>query len=124
MAPRGGAEGLRGTGLMAKRLVVGVVTSDGMRRTRRVEVPRLVRHPKYGKYLRRRKRYLAHDEKGTAQLGDSVEIASTRPLSKRKRWRLERVISRSQLGGLGHGDATAEIMADLTGKTAQTEAGR
>jgi small subunit ribosomal protein S17 len=100
----------------SRRTLVGTVTSTKTEKTITVEVERTFKHAKYGKYLRKRKRYLAHDERGEAKLGDGVEIASTRPLSKRKRWRLERVISRSQLGGLSHGDAAAEIMADITGK--------
>ncbi len=100
----------------SRRALIGIVTSTKTLKTITVEVERTFKHAKYGKYLRKRKRYLAHDEEGTAKLGDNVEIASTRPLSKRKRWRLLRVISRSQLGGLDHGDAAAQIMADITGK--------
>ena len=77
---------------MAKRLVVGVVTSDGMRRTRRVEVPRLVRHPKYGKYLKKRTVLHVHDEKNESKKGDRVEIAECRPISKTKSWTLLRVL--------------------------------
>lgn len=75
--------------------VVGVVTSAGRQKTIRVEVPRTVRHAKYGKYLRRRTVCHAHDEAGEAGLGDTVEITATRPLSKTKRWNLVRVVSRA-----------------------------
>ena len=102
----------------ARRTLIGTVTSTKTQKTITVEVERTFKHAKYGKYLRRRKRYLAHDERGEAQLGDNVELVSTRPLSKRKRWRLLRVLGHSQLGGIHHGDAAAEIMADITGKTA------
>jgi len=102
----------------SRRVLIGIVTSTKTKKTITVEVERTFKHAKYGKYLRKRKRYLAHDEEGAAKEGDSVEIASTRPMSKRKRWRLLRVITRSQLGGLELGDATAEIMADITGKPA------
>ncbi len=100
----------------SRRALIGIVTSAKTAKTITVEVERTFKHAKYGKYLRRRKRYLAHDEDSTAKLGDSVELASTRPMSKRKRWRLLRVITRSQLGGVEVTDATAEIMADITGK--------
>lgn len=79
---------------MAKS-IVGLVTSAGRQKTIRVEVPRMVRHPKYGKYLRRRTVCHAHDEQGQAGVGDTVEIAATRPLSKTKRWRLVKVVARA-----------------------------
>jgi small subunit ribosomal protein S17 len=75
--------------------MIGVVTSAGRQKTIRVEVPRTVRHPKYGKYLRRRTVCHAHDEREQAGVGDTVEIASARPLSKTKRWNLVRVVARA-----------------------------
>jgi len=81
---------------MAKRVVVGVVTSDKMRQTRRVEIPRLVRHAKYGKYLHRRTVCYAHDESEQSHVRDKVEIEESRPLSKLKRWTLVRVVEKSQ----------------------------
>jgi len=72
--------------------IVGVVASDKMDKTIVVRHERLVKHPKYGKYLKRAKKYMAHDEQGQAKVGDVVEIAQTRPLSKRKAWRLVRVV--------------------------------
>jgi len=102
----------------SRREMIGIVLSAKTPKTITVEIERTFKHPKYGKYLRRRKRYMAHDEQSTARAGDTVEITSTRPLSKRKRWRLLRVVTRSELvGGMEVTDATAEIMADLTGKT-------
>jgi small subunit ribosomal protein S17 len=77
-------------------VLVGVVTSDRMNKTRRVEVPRLVKHPRYGKYLRRRTICYAHDEDNLSAQGDTVEIMETRPLSKTKRWRLVRVLCPSE----------------------------
>ena len=74
----------------------GVVTSDKMRQTRRVEIPRLVRHAKYGKYLHRRTVCYAHDESEQSHVGDKVEIEESRPLSKLKRWTLLRVVEKSQ----------------------------
>ena len=82
---------------MPKKVTLGVVTSDKIAKTRRVEIPRLVRHPKYGKYLRRRTVCFVHDENNESQRGDTVEIIECRPMSKTKRWRLVRVTSRSQL---------------------------
>lgn len=75
-----------------RRVVVGVVTSDKMNKTRRVEIPRLVKHPRYGKYIKRRTVCHVHDETNESRLGDSVEIMETRPLSKTKHWRLLRVV--------------------------------
>jgi ribosomal protein uS17 len=75
-----------------RRVVTGVVTSDKMNKTRRVEVPRLVKHPRYGKYVRRRTVCHAHDENNESRAGDTVEIMESRPLSKLKHWRLVRVV--------------------------------
>jgi small subunit ribosomal protein S17 len=75
-----------------RKTEIGVVTSDKMNKTRRVEVERLVPHPKYGKYLRRRTVCHAHDETNQSKLGDLVEIMETRPLSKLKRWRIVRIV--------------------------------
>jgi small subunit ribosomal protein S17 len=102
-----------------RRTLIGVVTSTKCEKTITVEVERTFKHAKYGKYLRRRKRYLAHDEKREAQLGDEVELASTRPLSKLKRWRLVRVVSKSRLAGVEIVDAAAQVMAEITGKKAE-----
>src|SRR5919202_4074846 len=80
-----------------RRLEVGVVTSDKMNKTRRVEIPRLVKHPRYGKYIRRRTVCHVHDEQNESHVGDTVEIMETRPLSKMKRWRLTRVITKAPI---------------------------
>jgi small subunit ribosomal protein S17 len=76
---------------MKKRLI-GVVTSDKCNKTRRVEVERLYRHPKYGKTVRSRTICHVHDEENSAREGDTVEIVESRPLSKTKRWQLLRVV--------------------------------
>ena len=68
------------------------MTSDKMDKTRRVEVERLVPHPKYGKFLKRRTVCHAHDEANATHVGDIVEIMETRPLSKLKRWRIVRIV--------------------------------
>jgi len=80
---------------MPKRLVSGIVTSDKMSKTRRVEINRLVQHPKYKKYIRQRTVCYAHDEENESGAGDLVEIVESEPLSKLKRWRLVRVLEKS-----------------------------
>jgi small subunit ribosomal protein S17 len=75
-----------------RKLVVGVVTSDKMDKTIVVEIGRRVKHPKYGKFIRKATVYKAHDEESKAKLGDKVEIVEVRPLSKTKRWRLVRIL--------------------------------
>lgn len=79
---------------MPKRVATGVVTSAKMNKTRRVEIRRLVRHPKYGKYVRQRTICYAHDEQNASGLGDKVEIVESAPKSKLKRWTLARIIEK------------------------------
>jgi len=74
--------------------VRGSVISDSMVKTIVVRAERKVKHPLYGKYLRHFTKYYAHDEKGESHVGDFVELAATRPISKLKRWRLLRIIRR------------------------------
>jgi small subunit ribosomal protein S17 len=80
----------------ARRTVVGTVVSDKMTKTIAVREDRMVRHAKYGKYLKRATVYKAHDEERTAKEGDLVEIAFARRLSKTKHWRLVQVIRRGR----------------------------
>lgn len=82
---------------MPKRVEVGVVKSDKMAKTRRVEIARLVKDPKYGKYLRRRTVCYVHDENNESAVGDTVEICESRPRSRLKRWELVRIVTKSQL---------------------------
>ncbi|MDR1480643.1 MAG: 30S ribosomal protein S17 [Planctomycetaceae bacterium] len=82
---------------MPKRVIVGVVTSDKMQKTRRVEVSRLVKYPKYGKYVKRRTVCYAHDEENSSVVGDTVEIIESRPLSRLKRWQLVRIVAKGNL---------------------------
>jgi len=85
---------------------IGVVTSDKMNKTRRVEVEILVPHPKYGKLIRHRTVCHAHDETNQSHLGDQVEIMETRPLSKLKRWRIVRIVRQGAQQALaGEGEA-------------------
>jgi small subunit ribosomal protein S17 len=80
-----------------RRVETGVVTSDKMNKTRRVEIPRLVKHQRYGKYIRRRTICHVHDETNESHVGDTVEIMETRPLSKTKNWRLIRVVAKTRI---------------------------
>ena len=79
-----------------KRTLIGVVVGDKMNKTRVVVVERRLAHAKYGKYMTRRAKYKAHDEKNEYRVGDRVEIVESRPLSREKRWRVERLIERPQ----------------------------
>ncbi|MGH8245741.1 MAG: 30S ribosomal protein S17 [Gammaproteobacteria bacterium] len=78
------------------RTMTGRVISNKMDKTISVLIPRTVKHPIYEKYLRRSTKVLAHDEKNECQEGDLVVIESTRPISKRKAWRLQKILSRAQ----------------------------
>jgi small subunit ribosomal protein S17 len=80
---------------MPKRVAVGIVTSDKMMKTRVVEIPRLVKHPVYGKFVRQRTVCHVHDEAEQSAVGDRVEIIESRPRSKSKRWELVRVVEKS-----------------------------
>ena len=73
----------------------GVVMSAAMDKSITVRVEQRYKHPKYGKYLSAHKKYLAHDEEGQAGVGDIVKISESRPLSKRKRWRLVEVLTKA-----------------------------
>jgi small subunit ribosomal protein S17 len=75
---------------------VGIVSSDKMMKTVTVRVDRLVKHPVYRKYVKKRKKFMAHDEMG-AKVGDKVKIVETRPLSARKRWRVVEIIQKAEL---------------------------
>lgn len=94
---------------MPKRIEVGVVVSDRAQKTRRVEIPRLVRHAKYGKILRRRTVCHVHDEENDSKQGDTVEIVESRPRSRLKRWELVRVVTRSQAVDLAAMKAAAKL---------------
>jgi small subunit ribosomal protein S17 len=98
---------------MPKRLEVGIVKSDKMAKTRRVEIPRLVRHPLYGKILKRRTICYVHDENNESHVGDTVEIQESQPLSKTKRWTLQRVIQKAKIAQL------ADSASDASGSTSK-----
>ena len=95
-ATGGAASAETGRALGSKRKLVGVVICDKMDKTRVVVVERRLAHSKYGKYMTRRAKYKAHDEKNEYRLGDRVEIVESRPLSREKRWRVERLLERPQ----------------------------
>jgi small subunit ribosomal protein S17 len=82
---------------MPQRVEIGVVLSDKASKTRRVEIPRLVRDKKYGKYLRRKTVCYVHDEENQSHLGDVVEIRESRPRSRLKRWDLVRVVEKGKM---------------------------
>jgi small subunit ribosomal protein S17 len=82
---------------MPKRKSIGVVMSDKMNKSRRVEISRLVMHSKYGKFIRGKTVCHVHDEENTSHVGDTVEIVECRPRSKTKSWELVRVVTQSQL---------------------------
>ncbi|HMX03942.1 MAG TPA: 30S ribosomal protein S17 [Chitinophagales bacterium] len=79
-----------------RRTIIGVVTSNKMDKSITVTVERKVMHPKYGKFLKKSKKYHAHDEANDAKSGDLVKIMETRPLSKLKRWRLVDIVERAK----------------------------
>ena len=95
-----------------RRVLQGIVTRDKMAKTRRVEVQRLVRHAKYGKFVKRRTICYAHDEKNESHLGDTVEIIESRPLSKTKRWELVKIVKK----------APSRTLSNLEGAVAGSDA--
>jgi len=78
-----------------RKTLTGVVWSDKMDKTVIVMVNRLVLHPVYKKYIRKRKKMKAHDEKNECRIGDKVLLIETRPLSKQKRWRVKEILARA-----------------------------
>ncbi|AEH45334.1 30S ribosomal protein S17 [Thermodesulfatator indicus DSM 15286] len=76
---------------------VGIVVSDKMDKTVVVAVERLKMHPIYKKYIKRRKKFMAHDEENACRVGDKVLIEETRPLSRHKRWRVKSIIERAKV---------------------------
>ena len=78
-----------------KRQLVGTVVSDKMDKTVVVRVERLVQDPRYKKYIRRYSRFMAHDENNDCQTGDQVRIIEHRPLSKRKRWKVQETVAKA-----------------------------
>jgi small subunit ribosomal protein S17 len=75
---------------------IGVVTSNKMEKSIVVSVERKVKHPKYGKFVKKTTKFVAHDEKNECNPGDTVRIMETRPLSKSKNWRLVEIVERAK----------------------------
>ncbi|MCE3295251.1 MAG: ribosomal protein [Crocinitomicaceae bacterium] len=75
---------------------IGVVTSDKMEKSIVVSVERKVKHPKYGKFVKKTTKFVAHDETNDCNIGDTVRIMETRPLSKNKNWRLVEIVERAK----------------------------
>jgi small subunit ribosomal protein S17 len=75
---------------------VGVVVSNKMDKTISIAVERRLKHPIYGKFVKKTKKFMAHDENNECQVGDLVRIMETRPLSRHKRWRLAEIIERAK----------------------------
>ena len=98
---------------MPKRVEVGTVVKDKAAKTRRVEIPRLVRHAKYGKILRRKTVCHVHDENNESHEGDTVEIRECPPRSKLKRWELVRVVVKSQAVDIAAMRAAAKMDEDV-----------
>ncbi len=80
-----------------RKQFIGTVVSDKMDKTVVVMVETLIKHPLYGKYVKRRKKYMAHDENNECRVGDKVLIEETRPLSRRKRWRVRQILERGKV---------------------------
>jgi small subunit ribosomal protein S17 len=78
-----------------RKTLMGVISSDKMEKTVMVMVNRLVLHPVYKKYIRKRTKVKAHDEKNECHIGDKVLLIETRPLSKEKRWRVKEILERA-----------------------------
>lgn len=95
-SPTGQADARPQARVHARKVREGVVVSDKMDKTVVVAVERLVRHPRYHKYRRRRARYKAHDQTNRCRVGDRVRMIETRPLSAQKRWAIIAVLGRNE----------------------------
>jgi small subunit ribosomal protein S17 len=82
-------------GMTGKKMITGTVVSDAMEKSVTVLVERTVLEPEFKKYVRRRKKFMAHDEKNECKVGDTVMIRECRPLSKRKCWRVHSIIEKA-----------------------------
>jgi len=81
-----------------RKTKVGIVVSNKMQKTVTVQVERLVMHPEFKKYYRRRNKFKAHDENNQCKIGDEVEIIETRPLSRTKRWGVQKILKKAPQG--------------------------
>lgn len=106
-----------------RKTEIGTVAKDKNDKTRRVEIQRLVPHPKYGKFLKKRTVCYAHDEENATRVGDIVEIMETRPLSKTKRWRIVRIVrpgAQRALAEAGAAAAASQSTAGAEGEGAES----
>ena len=110
MAPETQSEDTRGS----RRIITGTVTSTKMDKTAVITVIRRVRDRRFHKFISRRVKYKAHDEKNTAKVGDLVEIVEARPMSKTKRWRIIRTISHN--AEIAAAEAAADAAAEKAGR--------
>lgn len=94
-----------------RRKIVGVVVKDRMDKSVVIEVEKFMKHPRYHKYLKTKKRYKAHDEENACKIGDKVLVVETRPLSKDKRWLVKEVIKSE-----GPAAVQEEVVKDDTGE--------
>jgi small subunit ribosomal protein S17 len=101
--------------MVDKARIQGVVTSDRMEKSVVVSVERQVRHPLYGKIQRRTSTFLAHNEGNEAKIGDLVEIVEGRPMSRRKRWAVVRIVRRAVGVEASEAEAKAAAKAEPTG---------
>ena len=79
-----------------RKTKIGIVLSDKMDKSRVIAVKRFIKHPLYGKFVRKTSKFVVHDEKNESHIGDTIKIMETRPLSKRKRWRLVEIIEKAK----------------------------
>jgi small subunit ribosomal protein S17 len=107
---------------MPKRVEVGVVVKDKASKTRRVEIPRLVRHKRYGKILHRKTVCHVHDENNESHEGDTVEIRECPPKSRLKRWELVRIVAKTQAVDLAAMRAAAKMAAEQESAAAKLKA--
>lgn len=106
-----------------RRVLQGTVTSASCAKTITVLVERTFAHPKYGKFVRKHKKYHAHDERNEAQVGDVVEIMAVRPMSKLKRWRLTRVVESPVLRTTPVSQTDAAMPTETTTSTTEVTGG-
>ena len=81
----------------SRKSLAGIVVSNNTEKTALVLVERLTKHRTYGKYIRRRSKYMAHDPQNNCRIGDKVRIVESRPISKRKRWRVMEILTKSTI---------------------------
>ena len=105
---------------MPKKQLIGVVTSDKMNKSRRVEIGRLVKHPKYGKFIHRRTVCHVHDENNESRMGDTVEIIECPPKSRLKRWDLVRIVAKNQQVDIAAMRAAAKLAEAAAAEGSET----